>query len=251
MTDGTGDFSARAIRGSDCGYTAFHAPRYAYALDVLARSDVHAGASVLDIGQSRLSELIHERFGCRVDTLGFGNDHATEHGQHFGFDLNRTQNDEEWRRDLPRYDAIVMAEVIEHLYTAPQRVLAFLFTLLVPGGLLLVQTPNAAGLTRRIKLLFGYNPYDMIRLDTSNPGHFREYTRAELRRLATSVGFRVEDLSTHFYFDMRFARHGEGDIRPQPVLGTLRNLVYAAIPRSLRWGLSVQLRRPSEAADVI
>ena len=241
-----GSFSARAIRGDDRGYTAFHAPRYAYALEVLARHGVHAGSSVLDIGKSRLSALIHERFGCRVDTLGFEDDHSTAHGRHFGFDLNRTQNDADWRRDLPRYDAIMMAEVIEHLHTAPQRVLAFLFTLLTPGGLLVVQTPNAAGLTRRIKLLFGYNPYDMIRLDATNPGHFREYTRAELRSLAAGAGFQVVDLSTHFYFDMRFARHAEDDIRPQPVFGTIRNVVYAAIPRPLRWGLSAELRRPEE-----
>lgn len=240
-------FSVRSIRGTDRGYTAFHAPRYAHVLETLGRHGVHAGSRLLDIGRSRLTELIHERFGCTVDSLGFGPDAPTPEGRHFNYDLNRSQHREDWRTDLPRYDAIVMAEVIEHLYTAPQLVLGFLRTLVAPGGLLLIQTPNAADLSRRVKLLLGRNPYDMIRLDNTNPGHFREYTRAELRRLAEGAGFSVEQMRTHFYFDMRYSRHGENGDHPRPVFGTLKNLVYATLPPSLRWGITAELRAAREA----
>jgi trans-aconitate methyltransferase len=242
-------FSSRSIRGADRGYTAYHAPRFAHVLDTLAHHGLSAESRVLDIGRSRLTELIHERFGCQVDSLGFGPDAPTPEGRHFSFDLNRSQRREYWRSDLPRYDAIVMAEVIEHLYTAPQLVLAFLRTLLAPGGLLLIQTPNAADLTRRIKLILGRNPYEMIRTDDTNPGHFREYTRAELRQLAEAAGLTVERMQTHFYFDMRFSRHGDDGNHPQPVLGSIKNAIYAVLPAPLRWGITAELRAPGHPTD--
>src|SRR4051812_30028368 len=133
-----GEFSARAIRGADRGYTAFHAPRYAHLLETLDGAGVDAKTRILDIGRSRLTELIVQRFGARVDSLGFGPDGRTPEGFHYEFDLNRAQHRVNWRVDLPRYDVIVMAEVIEHLYTAPQLVLGFLRTLLASGGLLII-----------------------------------------------------------------------------------------------------------------
>lgn len=241
-----GDFSTHAIRGTDRGYTAFHAPRYAHLLETLAGARVNASAHVLDIGRSRLTELIAERFDCEVDTLGFGSDGPTPQGRHYEYDLNRAQHREDWRVDMPHYDVIVMAEVIEHLHTAPQLVLAFLATLLAPRGLLIIQTPNAADLSRRIKLLIGRNPTEMIRLDPTNPGHFREYTRAELRQLAASAGLDVERISTHFYLDMRFAHHGESGNFPQPVRGAVKNFLYGIMPAPLRWGITAQLRRGAD-----
>ena len=235
-------FSARAIRGEDDGYVAFHAPRYAFLLRELERH-VRPDSRVLDIGASRLTALVRERFGCRVDTLGFGGDQESPAGRHFEFDLNRSQNRSEWRVDLPRYDVIVMAEVIEHLYTAPQLVLAFVGSLLSDQGVLLLQTPNAASLSRRIKLLLGRNPYEMIRVDPLNPGHFREYTVAELRQIAREAGLRVERETLGFYLDMRFGLHTEAGNRPRLVTGAIKNVVYRSLPRSLRFGISMELRR--------
>ena len=83
--------SARAIRGEDQGYVAYHAPRYAYLLEVLARHGLGTDSSVLDIGPSCLTTLIRERFGIAVDSLGFGEDRATREGRHFGFDLDLAQ----------------------------------------------------------------------------------------------------------------------------------------------------------------
>jgi hypothetical protein len=83
----------------------------------------------------------------------------------------------------------------------------------------------------------------MIRVDDSNPGHFREYTIRELRMLAEAVGLEVEGVSTHSYFDMRFAHHGEAGIRPKPVMGALKNFAYGLLPASLRYGITTELRR--------
>ena len=236
----TESLSPRIIRGEDQGYIAYHAPRYAYLLDLLDRHGLGASSTLLDIGPSRLTTLIHERFGIKADSLGFGEDRTTPEGRHFGFNLNLSQREEDWRRDLPRYDFIMMAEVLEHLHTAPQLVLKFIRSLLADEGSLVLQTPNAASLPKRIKLLLGRNPFEMIRLDPQNPGHFREYTPRELHALAAASGFRVEDCTTSFYFDARFAHHESGEAAGrQMVLGSLKNLVYRLLPSPFREGITM------------
>ncbi len=234
--------SARAIRGEDQGYVAYHAPRYAYLLEVLARHDLGTDSSVLDIGPSCLTTLIRERFGIAVDSLGFGEDRAAREGRHFGFDLNLAQRRDAWRRDLPQYDFVIMAEVLEHLYTAPQLVLSFVRTLLTDGGRLVLQTPNAASLPKRIKLLLGRNPYEMIRAEPMNPGHFREYTKKELQGLAADLGFRVEACTVSFYFDARFAHHESGEAAGRKALGSFKNAVYRLLPSGLREGITMVWR---------
>lgn len=223
-------------------YDRYHAPRYEFLLERLGQLGVSNESRVLDIGPSRLTELIRDRFHARVDTLGFGEDQPGDRGNHFEFDLNRTQQRDNWRVDLPHYDFVVMAEVIEHLYTAPQLVLGFVKTLLRPNGLLILQTPNAASLTKRIKLLLGRHPYEKIRSDPRNPGHYREYTMGELRALAEELGFCVERCETAFYFDARHAHDESGSGTGSAFLGGLKNLVYRALPPSLREGITMVWR---------
>jgi SAM-dependent methyltransferase len=232
------------IRAGDEGYFAYHAPRYAYLLDLLGRYGVGPHSTLLDIGPSRLTVLIREQLGITADSLGFGEDgDSLGGGRHFSFDLNQAQSPESWRRDLPRYDFIVLAEVLEHLYTAPPLVLAFVKSLLTDNGVLVLQTPNAASLSKRIKLLLGRNPYEMIRVDPMNPGHFREYTRKELSALAADLGFRVEEQATSFYFDTRFAHRASGEAAgKRRVLGTAKNLIYRVLPAPLREGITMVWR---------
>jgi trans-aconitate methyltransferase len=237
------DFSDRSIRGDDCGYIAYHAPRYAFLLHLLAELGVTASSKVLDIGPSKLTALIGECFGTAVDSLGSDSYPAVGDGTHFVFDLNLSQNPACWRKDLPTYEFVVMAEVLEHLHTAPELVLAFIRTLLAENGVLILQTPNAASVQKRVKLLMGRNPYERIRLDSSNPGHFREYTISELTRMADPLGFSVEKWMTAFYFDARFAHHSAGHVEPQPFLGLVKNSIYRILPTSLREGITMVWRR--------
>jgi hypothetical protein len=226
----------------DPGYDAYHAPRYAFLLKLLREFGFSEKSTILDIGQSELTNRIREVFGVRVDSLGFNADRITETGRHFEFDLNLTQDPRRWRADLPKYQFIMMAEVLEHLYTAPQLVLGFVKTLLAPNGLLIVQTPNAAALGKRIKLVMGRNPYEMIRTDISDPGHYREYTISELRQFGMGLDLLEERCITAFYFDARFARHGPDGVRPQPVIGTLKNFIYRRFPKPFREGITIVWR---------
>lgn len=236
------NISVDAIRGNDRAYTALHAPRYALLLRLLSRYEVNAATKILDIGVSRFTDLMREHFGATVDTLGFAADRAWDRGRHYQFDLNRAQHRSDWRTDLPRYDVVVMAEVIEHLYTAPELVLAFIRTLVADGGLLVLQTPNAASFTKRVKMLMGRNPYERIRLDNTDPGHFREYTVRELMILTSGAGFRLEHRQLDFAFDARFAPRGIVHDRVRPVLGTTKNVVYRSLPEFLREGITMVLR---------
>jgi trans-aconitate methyltransferase len=231
------------IRGADTGYLAFHAPRYAFLLRLLRELGVGKQTRILDIGPSPLTELVQRTFGAAVDTLGFGSERRDASGSHFEFDLNRTQDAASWRRDLPAYDVVVMAEVIEHLHTAPELVLQFVRTLVAPDGVLILQTPNAASLTKRIKLLLGSNPAERLREDVTNPGHYREYTLAELRALAAALCFRVEREVTAYYFDARYAHHESGSARPRPLIGAVKNVAYGLFPKPLREGVTMVWRR--------
>jgi SAM-dependent methyltransferase len=201
----------------DPGYDDYHAPRYVFLIRLLKEFGLQKGATVLDVGTSDLTVRLRKEFRMPIDSIGFGADETNAGGRHFEFDLNLAQHREGWRTDLPTYQVVVMAEVLEHLHTAPQRVLSFISSLLAPNGLLIVQTPNAAALSKRIKLLLGRNPYEMLRTDKSDPGHYREYTIAELRNVGRSLGFHEERCVTGFYFDARYAHHGPNGVRRQPL----------------------------------
>ena len=241
---------ARTIRADAAAdpYACYHAPRYAVALE-LVRPFVQAGRSrVLDVGPSRLTALLHSHFQVVVDSLGFEVEGPTPTGRHYHFDLNLAQEEASFRTDLPGdgtdlpgYDLVVLAEVIEHLHTSPKLVLTFLRRWLAPSGVLLIQTPNAVALTKRLKLLVGRHPYEKIRENAMNPGHFREYTAGELREYATLAGFDVLHCRHYNYFDCRFSGHA-GSRTPRWI-EAVKYAALHAVPPSLKPGISLVLRR--------
>ena len=206
-------------------YLRTHARRYEFLLAALRRLQFER---LLDVGPSYESELIREAFpSARVDTIGFHDDRfpLREGEQHIEVDLNHVDG-----AQLERYDVIVCAEVIEHLYTSPVHVLRTFRTALDPAGSVLIQTPNAAALSRRFWLLVGRNPFELLREDLHQAGHFREYTLAELKQLAEQAGFVVAHAERQNYF----------------LTGSRKNrlLVDAGflIPSSLRQGITLELR---------
>jgi hypothetical protein len=122
--------------------------------------------------------------------------------------------------------------VIEHLPTSPAAVLRHLATWLRPGAALLLQTPNAVALHKRLRMLAGRNPLEPIRADARNPGHFHEYTLGELRAAALDAGLEVAGWQTENYFGA-----GRG-ARAYAALGR-------ALPPRLRHGITMWLRRPA------
>jgi SAM-dependent methyltransferase len=209
----TGGAKSADMRPANPAYAGFHRPRFAFLIDILRPYAQRSDARILDVGPSPLTPLISRELRLHVDTLGLEPeefDPEMPQRRHYCFDLNSAQYREQWRHNLGPYDIVVFAEVVEHLYTAPDLVLAYLRQLLAPGGLLLLQTPNAAALRKRLKLALGLNPFERIRLDRSNPGHFREYTLAELIDILTRAEFTIERTWMKYYFDAAYERHERG-----------------------------------------
>ena len=146
------------------------------------------------------------------------------------FDLNELYYHERWPRLAP-YDVIVMAEVIEHLYTGADVVLSAIATWMKPDGWLFLQTPNAAALHKRLKLLAGRNPYMSISGSRLRPPHFHELTVRELREAGHAAGLFVERVTLRNYFD-------RGSL-----LSRVYNAVCEKLPPTLRAGISMTLRK--------
>jgi len=208
----------RSQLGNPGGYTGFHLPRYAYLLEIVEPLlAVREPRVVLDVGLSAFATVLRERYRQRVDTLdlvqaeaglrGFKPE-SPEAGEHFVFDLNDLEGGGD-PPDMPKYDVVLLCEVLEHLRISATYVFRFLANLLKPCGALVVQTPNAAAIGKRVKLMVGQNPYGLIGEDPRNPLHFREYTLRELQRFGVEAGLAIISSRYADYFDVRY-RHGGG-----------------------------------------
>lgn len=217
-------------------YWSYHRRRYSILLeDVLPRLDAVCGrppARVLDVGPNLQTGLLRRaRPAAVIDTLGFAHPFFPPRPgeRHIELDLNDVRSPGAPSGD-GSYDVVLMAEVIEHLHTAASLVLGHLAEWLNEKGVLIVQTPNAVALHKRLRMLAGHNPYEPIRESRENPGHFHEYTVPELVAEARPAGLSPVRWSTANYFG------GSGASRLYAALGPL-------LPASLRHGMTLWLRR--------
>ena len=208
-----------------------HAPRYE-ALLTKVKELAPERPRILDVGQAYESERLRTLPGAVVDTLGFGDERfpPREGERHIPFDLKAADQLETWPEPVG-YDVVVCAEVIEHLPVSPLHALRFLGSALRPGGWLVLQTPNAARIGNRLRLLAGRNPFETLRDDLVSPGHIREYTVDEVLELGRAAGLEPGGWLTADYFET-------GSL-PNAVLRKLGPLV----PRRLRAGITAWLRR--------
>ena len=225
-------------------YLDFHAKRYAYLLNILKEKRSlfkKDKIKIMDVGPSFFTDIIRRNFPQdQLYLLGFDNPKSrgghfpieTEYNKNsfFIFDLNNSQHTNKWIK-IPKCDIIIMAEVIEHLYTSPLHILNFIKSFLKNNGYFIIQTPNAISLIKRIKLMLGRNPYEMIRENTENPGHFREYTKNELFDMARKIGFVVENHECKNYFNY------------DSFTGKFYVSILNLLPKSLRDGITITLRK--------
>jgi trans-aconitate methyltransferase len=230
-------------------YLLVHKQRYHYLYSII--KNLRSGIKkehilTLDIGPSLFTKLLERTFPD--DTiLSLGLEHEESRGGHlpsevvldkdhyFYFNLNDTQSPDKWLY-LPSCDIIIMAEVLEHLHTAPTLVLKFLNSCLLPGGYLVIQTPNAAALKNRVSMLLGRNPFHMIRENADNPGHFREYTLNELLMIAQKTGFTVIEKSIRSYFT------------PLNSVERIYVSVTNLMPQKFKDGITIVLKKEKDAA---
>jgi len=215
-------------------YLCYHKERIAYNVGVVSEvleSAERSRPKLLDVGPhiqtSVLSACVDE--DVVINTLGWKNERLVSDSafnRHFEFDLNNVRDEALWP-EIVTHDVVVMAEVIEHLYTAPSIVIDFLKEYVRHGGYLMIQTPNAVDAKKRLQMLCGQHPYEQLQEDPSNPGHFREYTKAELREYIERAGLEVEEIQYCDYW-------------PQ---SGMRRLLELIVP-SLRRGITLIARKP-------
>jgi SAM-dependent methyltransferase len=157
---------------------------------------------LLDVGAQFGALAIYEtQLGCRAAALDYGmyakafREAVADHG----VDYRECDLESE---PLPfaddSFDIATYTDVIEHHAFSPKRVLTEIHRVLVPGGRLILATPNHTSIYNRIKLFFGSgvsDEFDYFFNTTAGaktyPGHHREFTRAEIRSALEPTNFRA------------------------------------------------------------
>ncbi len=205
------------IQNYSCGldegckaYWAYHKKRYHWFLDALqeliGKNLITTNARILDIAPLYQTLLMSKMLpDATVDTMGYENGpfHPKSNSRHISYDLNDCYYKERFLElsEAEKYDLVIMLEVIEHLPTSLPQVFHFLRSLLKKNGILFIQTPNAVSLTKRLKMVQGINPFELIRENMrEDPGHYREYTRNELCHFGYQAGFDIMDVFMVNYF---------------------------------------------------
>ncbi len=220
-------------------YLRYHYRRFEYLAQLVDRllddpaKDGQTGR-LLDVGPSFQTDLFHLAWPeLNIDTLGFFDPKWPKPptGEHVTFDLNDADDRSRWPQNNG-YQVVVAAEVIEHLYTSPRQTLACLASLVRPGGYLVIQTPNAVALRSRLLMLLGRNPFEMIREERTNPGHYREYTGSELQMLGRDLGLEVRQI--------QFANYSSSGSLGSRVFGW----ISPVLPPTLRKCVTIVYRQP-------
>jgi SAM-dependent methyltransferase len=141
-------------------------PWYRSAASTLERHRLR-GLTCLDLcaGNAEFSELLRDRFAMRVTCADYAPAHL-EHQRSLGFDTLRvdldgsaTEVDRTAAASAGAFDIVVSLATIEHVFDSDS-FLRFCHTVLKPGGLLLVNTPNIAfGGYRLFSRLSGGRPF--------------------------------------------------------------------------------------------
>ena len=140
-----------------------------------------AGGQVLDMacGEGYGSDLLASRaaavVGVDANPETFEHARARYERHNLGFERGMVEN----YGEPGSFDAVVFLQTIEHVID-PRAVLEHLSSLLTPGGVVYVSTPNVLTLA----------PAGAPK--SNNPWHLREYRAAEFRSLAESVFGSVE-----------------------------------------------------------
>ncbi len=163
-------------------------------LALIARR-IPPGSTVLELGVATgyFSRFLTEEMGCTVDGVerdpGMAEAARQWCRQLLVGDLERERLADHFQEEV--YDAIIAADVLEHLYD-PGAVLSQAGRLLKPEGRVVISIPNTAYGGLILDLIAGSFQYrDEGLLDRT---HIRFYTRASFLGLLESLGFEIESV---------------------------------------------------------
>lgn len=164
----------------------------------LASPFLTAGSSLLEIGSGNghIAKALAERTQAKVlgiDVSGECVAYAEERNAHPLVEYRRASIE---NLAVERsFDLVTMYEVLEHV-DDPPATLRRIHDWLVPGGRLILSTPNRSSLNRRLKRLRPvralYRRASQFDPDAAHPGHVDEYHFEELRSMLLGSGFEIE-----------------------------------------------------------
>jgi len=186
------------------------------------------GSRVLDIGCATgyLARALNGRKGCRVVGIEVDSEAARTAAAACERVITGDVEDPSVLAQAGNgFDAIIMADVLEHL-RRPEELLQRVRGLIAPGGVLLLSVPNVAHFTVRRHLLLGrFERTDRGILDRS---HLQFFTLASLRRVLEATGYRIVRL------DISYSMPGK-IVRALRLLGPVnRALIAPALARLAR-----------------
>lgn len=95
------------------------------------------------------------------------------------------------------FDLVTIFDVTEHLPGSPLEIFKEIIRVLKPGGKIIFGGPNSVSVSKRIRLLFGKNPYISLKswLSKNYYSHYREYNKSDNIFILKNVGF--ENIKTY------------------------------------------------------
>lgn len=158
---------------------------------------IGSGKRVLDVGccdgsiTLRIKKLGNEVVGIDIS------EKAVRRARKKGLEVYVVDlNNEAIPKNLGKFDVVVAAEILEHIFDT-DGFLKKLRDVLKPQGYLILTTPNLAGIGARLQLLFGRKPWmieDSIKGNVS--GHIRYFTLATLVGILQRNGFKVTRITS-------------------------------------------------------
>lgn len=182
-------------------WAANHRKRHLEIIDLLK---LNGGETVLDVGIEPyiFTELLLKQTSD-IDVAGIaygdvGNERTEEVSGHDIRVRECNVETDKWPYEDSEFDRVVMGAIIEHLFD-PLAALKQARRVLTDEGRLVLSTPNAIRLIKRVNTALGINPYDGYPRDSVYNRHNHEWTIDELRDILPVAGFEMAGVSTQVH----------------------------------------------------
>lgn len=115
-----------------------------------------------------------------------------------------------WRPNVSSVDVVMSFDTLEHLHHSPRDLLQHFRNRLSEDGLFLVSIPNATNLPKRIKILFGKNPFSTMHDWYYQPffvGHVREGITTDLAEMADDLSLEYKIFGANWFGYIKFGHN--------------------------------------------